>query len=101
MKLLDIESNEKDLNVWEEKGYILPKYNRQIVKKNTFQEPEWIHFGAGNIFRAFLSSALQEILNEKHYNKGVIVCEGFDHEIIDKAYKPYDNLSLLVLLKSR
>lgn len=100
MKLLDIENNDKDLKVFEEKGYILPKYNRQIVKENTFQEPEWLHFGAGNIFRAFLSSSLQEILNEKYYNKGVIVCEGFDYEIIDKAYKPYDNLSLLVLLKA-
>lgn len=25
---------------------------------------------------------------------------GFDYEIIDKAYRPYDNMSLLVLLKS-
>lgn len=28
------------------------------------------------------------------------MAEGFDYEIIDKAYRPYDNLSLLVLLKS-
>ena len=100
MRLLDIENNDTNLQAWIEKGYILPKYNREIVKKNTLKNPEWIHFGAGNIFRAFLSSALQEILNENEYDKGVIVCEGFDYEIIDKAYKPYDNLSLLVLLKS-
>ncbi|HKL99780.1 MAG TPA: mannitol dehydrogenase family protein, partial [Mobilitalea sp.] len=30
----------------------------------------------------------------------VIVSEGFDYEIIEKAYKPFDDLSLLVLLKS-
>lgn len=28
------------------------------------------------------------------------MAEGFDYEIIDKAYRPYDDLSLLVLLKS-
>lgn len=30
----------------------------------------------------------------------MVVAEGFDYEIIDKAYRPYDNLSLLVVLKS-
>ena len=30
----------------------------------------------------------------------MIVAEGFDYEIIDKAYRPFDNMSLLVLLKS-
>ena len=77
MRLLDIENNDTNLQIWREKGYILPKYNREIVKKNTLKNPEWIHFGAGNIFRAFLSSALQEILNKNEYDKGVIVCEGF------------------------
>ena len=28
------------------------------------------------------------------------MAESFDYEIIDKAYQPYDNLSLLVCLKS-
>ena len=28
------------------------------------------------------------------------MAESFDYEIIDKAYRPYDNLSLLVCLKS-
>ena len=28
------------------------------------------------------------------------MAEGFDYEIIDKAYAPYENLSLLVLLQS-
>ena len=73
MRLLDIENNDTNLQAWIEKGYILPKYNREIVKKNTLKNPEWIHFGAGNIFRAFLSSALQEILNENEYDKGVII----------------------------
>ena len=40
------------------------------------------------------------MLNEGSYDRGVIVSEGFDYEIIEKAYKPYDDLSLLVILKS-
>lgn len=100
MRLIDIENKDTNLHVWRKKGYILPKYNREIVRENTLENPEWIHFGAGNIFRGFLSAALQDILDKKYYEKGIIVCEGYDHEIIDRVYKPYDNLSLLVLLKS-
>ena len=40
------------------------------------------------------------MLDAGAYDRGVIVAEGFDYEIIDKAYRPYDNMSLLVLLKS-
>lgn len=85
---------------WQEKGYELPKYDRKKLRKDTTENPGWIHFGAGNIFRAFPAAGLQKLLNEGAYDKGVIVSEGFDYEIIEKAYRPYDDLSLLVVLKS-
>lgn len=53
-----------------------------------------------SIFRAFPAAILNEALNSGKYDRGVIVAESFDYEIIDKAYQPYDNLSLLVCLKS-
>ena len=43
---------------------------------------------------------LNDALNSGEYDRGVIVAESFDYEIIDKAYRPYDNMSLLVCLKS-
>ena len=46
------------------------------------------------------NAALLDALNSGKYDRGVIVAESFDYEIIDKAYQPYDNLSLLVCLKS-
>lgn len=94
MKLVNYDAS------WKEKGYEIPEYDREIVRKNTKENPTWIHFGAGNIFRGFPAARLQEILNNGACDKGVIVAEGFDYEIIEKAYKPYDDLSLLVLLKS-
>lgn len=98
MKLLDLQQSVS--KEWEEKGYQLPKYNRDEVKKATKENPTWVHFGAGNIFRAFPAAKLQELLNEGSYDRGVIVAESFDHEIITKAYKPYDGLSLSVVLKA-
>ena len=44
---------------WEEKGYHLPEYDRKAVAAATKENPFWIHFGAGNIFRAFQANAVQ------------------------------------------
>lgn len=85
---------------WKEKGYEIPEYDREKLRRDTLDNPTWIHFGAGNIFRGFPAAGLQRLLNEGSYDRGVIVCEGFDYEIIEKAYKPFDDLSLLVVLKS-
>ncbi len=89
----------KNRSIWEENGFELPMYDRSEVRRNTLEEPTWIHFGAGNIFRGFLGAVQEQLLNEEKSDKGIIVCEGFDTEIITKAYKPYDDLSLLVVLK--
>ena len=43
----------KDRKSWENAGYSLPEYDRETVTKATRENPFWIHFGAGNIFRAF------------------------------------------------
>ena len=99
MKLSDIKNGNLSAE-WAEKGYELPKFDVEAVKAKTHAEPTWVHFGAGNIFRAFPAAVLNDALNSGKYDRGVIVAESFDYEIIDKAYRPYDNLSLLVCLKS-
>lgn len=97
MKLVDYLSVGSEFS---EKGYELPKYNRNEIKEKTEKEPTWVHFGAGNIFRAFTAERLQRLLDSKEYDRGVIVAESFDTEIIEKAYKPYDGISLSVVLKA-
>lgn len=100
MKLSDIKSSSFAAQEWEDKGYQLPKFNLEAVRSKTREQPTWVHFGAGNIFRAFPAAVLQQTLDAGAYDRGVIVAEGFDFEIIEKAYRPYDNMSLLVVLKS-
>ncbi len=99
MKLKDILSGNFNAAEWERKGYELPKFNIEQVREKTRKEPTWVHFGGGNIFRAFPAAMLNDALNKGQYDRGVIVAETFDYEVIDKAYAPYDNLSLLVSLK--
>ncbi|MDO4385575.1 MAG: mannitol dehydrogenase family protein [Clostridia bacterium] len=86
--------------VWLEKGYKLPEFDIEKVTKATHENPEWIHFGAGNIFRAFLGGVAQRLLNAGEMNTGIVVFEGFDPEIVEKAYRPFDNLSVNVTLVS-
>ena len=100
MKLTDIRKGSFNSAEWEAKGYELPKFDIEAVAKKTHEQPTWVHFGAGNIFRAFPAAILNEALNSGKYDRGVIVAESFDYEIIDKAYRPYNNLSLLVSLMS-
>lgn len=89
----------KDVSAWESKGYALPKFDRDRMIDETRKSPRWIHFGAGNIFRAFQAMLAQKLLDEGLMTTGVIVAEGFDYEIIEKVYRPHDNLSILVTLK--
>ncbi len=98
MKLSEIKNGASP--EWARKGYQLPTFDIKAVRAKTRESPVWVHFGAGNIFRAFPAAILNEALNSGKYDRGVIVAESFDYEIIDKAYRPYDNLSLLVSLQS-
>ncbi len=98
MKLTDNLSQTK--KSWETAGFTLPAFNREAVTEETRKKPEWIHFGAGNIFRAFPAAVHQTLLDKGLVKTGIIVAEGFDYEIIDKAYKPFNDLSALIVLKS-
>ncbi len=85
---------------WAAKGYSLPEFDVGEMAARTAEEPCWIHFGAGNIFRAFHANIAQELLNSGVMNRGIIVAEGYDYEIIEKMYRPHDNICALVTLKS-
>ena len=100
MKLTDILSGNVNVAEWESNGYQLPKYDIAAVAKKTHDAPTWVHFGGGNIFRAFPAAILNDALNSGKYDRGVIVAETFDFEVVDKAYAPYQNLSLAVSLCS-
>lgn len=99
MRLVDWKDNFKQQFLIE-KGYEGFSYDREALRKRTKKEPEWVHFGAGNIFRALPAPVLQNLLEKGLADRGLIVCEGFDYEIIKRAYRPYDDLSLLVVLKA-
>lgn len=85
---------------FEGRGYLLPAFDIQAVRARTHEAPTWLHFGAGNILRAFPCVLCQRLLDAGEMDTGIVVVETYDEEIIDKAFSPFDNLSLAVSLKS-
>ncbi len=85
----------KDRRTWEEKGYRLPRYDREAMIARTRENPTWLHFGAGNIFKALHGMAAQRLLDEGVLDKGVIAVERRD-----SGGEKYDDLAVVVTLKA-
>ena len=94
------EAGLKNREEWTSKGYKLPEFDREKVMAATKENPFWIHFGAGNIFRAFQANVVQNLLNEGVLDRGLTVAEGYDYEIIEKMNHPHDDYTILVTLKA-
>ncbi|MEF2966788.1 mannitol dehydrogenase family protein [Paenibacillus sp. M1] len=89
-----------DKAAWEAAGIELPQFDLDAVANNTKIKPQWVHIGAGNIFRGFVANAHQKLLNSGKADTGIIAVKTFDFEVIDQVFKPYDNLTLLVLMSA-
>lgn len=44
----------KDCELWNKAGITLPGYDVEKVSQKAKEEPKWVHFGIGNIFRIFI-----------------------------------------------
>jgi len=87
-----------DRAAWENVNVVLPQYDVQAMVDATKENPIWVHFGAGNIFRGFIAALQQKLLNEGLADRGIIAADTFDYEIISKIYDPFDCLTMNVTL---
>ena len=58
---------------WEKLGVKLPAFDHAAMTAATKEHPIWVHFGAGNIFRAFPAAILNDALNS-----GKVAAAGLD-----------------------
>ncbi len=98
VKLLDnyLEKSER----FAEAKINIPKFDQGKVAESTTDNPVWVHFGGGNLFRCFHAVVAQDLLNQGELNSGIIVAETYDDEVIEKIYHAYDNRFLSVTMKS-
>lgn len=59
---------------------------------------QWLHFGGGNLYRAFHAEVAQTLIDQQALTKGIVVCETFDEQVIDQVYAPYENDILEVVM---
>ena len=83
---------------WEKAGIQLPGYDAEALAARGKEAPVWVHFGIGNIFRIFVGSIADRLVEAGKLEGGIICAETFDPEIVDRIYRPHDNLSLNVIL---
>ena len=76
-------------------GYRLPKFDRDAMVAKTVKKPTWLHFGAGNIFKAFQTDACQRLLDAGLHDTGIIAAERRE-----KKPEVNDNLTIKVTLKA-
>jgi len=90
----------RDASAWEAAGYALPEFDRAAMRAETARAPQWVHFGAGNIFKAFQANAAQKLLNDGALKTGVVAVERSADPEKRASYERHDDLTVLVTLKS-
>ena len=88
----------QDAAAWKSVGIVLPSYDVQAAQKKAVEAPKWVHFGIGNIFRVFIGGIADGLLEQGLLDRGITCVETFDYDVVDKIYRPYDNLGLQVIL---
>ncbi|HHX69116.1 MAG: mannitol dehydrogenase family protein [Miniphocaeibacter sp.] len=76
----------------------IPNYDVKKLQENTEENCKWLHFGAGNIFRAYLGKIQQDLIEKGLENTGIIAVDTLNSETIERVYKPYNNLTISVVL---
>ncbi len=95
---LNLQSLSADQAGFLKAGVKLPGFDVKALQQRTAQQPVWLHFGAGNIFRGFIASLQQSLIEQGLQQCGIQTLSAHDGAIIDEVYKPHDCLTLNVTL---
>ncbi|MTV83300.1 mannitol dehydrogenase family protein [Secundilactobacillus folii] len=78
----------------------VPTYDAKKVADKTLQSPTWVHFGGGNLFRAFHASIANQLIESGKSDTGVIVAETYDDGVVSGIYGKYNNRIVRVVTKA-
>ena len=84
----------------EAEGAELPSYDIDAAKAAGRCQPEWIHLGAGNLFRAFHAIVADDLLGAGLMNRGIVAADLRSPRGVDEVWAPDGNDALVVTLRS-
>lgn len=79
--------------LFNEAGIKVPDYD--IKQKNG--ATQWVHFGGGNLFRAFHAVVASRLLESGDLKAGVVVAETHNANVANDVYNKYNNRTLRVI----
>lgn len=82
-----------DKKAFTDAGIKVPSYD---IKQKT-GATRWVHFGGGNLFRAFHAAIADRLLESGDLDAGIVVGETHDPDVVKGVYKQYDNRILRVI----
>ena len=83
---------------WQSADISVPAYDVPAMTERTKAAPAWVHFGAGNIFRGYVAKLQNNLLNAGTEDTGIVAVDSSDGFQLERVYKPFDNLTMLVSL---
>jgi fructuronate reductase len=83
---------------FKKRGIKLPRFDVHALKSAGLFQPQWIHFGGGNLYRAFHAAIAQDLADKGELDRGIVVAETFDPFTVDRVYRPYNNDILQVIM---
>ena len=83
-----------------QKGYLMPRFDIPAVRARTEQAPTWLHFGTGNLVRAFPAVLCQRLIEAGCMDSGMILVKCSHDDAVERVFTPHDNLSLVVSLRA-
>ncbi len=89
-----------DGQAWQNAGVVLPGYDVAALAEATLRQCGWIHFGAGNLFRAYPAALQQRLIRQGDAHTGILAAVDAASDTPEKVYAPHDNLSLSVVFGS-
>ncbi|EGO8427958.1 mannitol dehydrogenase family protein [Enterococcus gallinarum] len=96
--MVSIKNWQNSIEEFNEMQILLPCFDVKEVKQEGQQHPVWLHFGGGNLYRGFHAEIAQCLADQNELETGVVVCETFDEEVVEKAYHDYNNDILEIVM---
>lgn len=96
--MVSIKNWQNSIEEFNEMQILLPCFDVKEVKQEGQQHPVWLHFGGGNLYRGFHAEIAQCLAEQNELETGVVVCETFDEEVVEKAYHDYKNDILEIVM---